>query len=652
MQIGNAIMDGGSMLLNLVKDVEPVKNKKILHVLKFNFDCKRLELQIDCDEEMQEKSALKYLFIGSAPGANSPQWYATTNNPFFHISETIANLENKIDLGKEINNKVHIIKDNFYMDLGSEFKSPKNRYILDFKKFGISERSGIEELEELKEQSLSEKEIKDKLKKIFLKQLDDYLKSKFNLSIKEIALSVILIDDKPLCQSEEYKQAVLKEKSVVETSNRNNSNYCNICGSQKSLTSKFDTELKFYTTNQVIFANNLDPKNYSNNYSMCEDCMNKVLVAEKYMINNLNTRLADFTVYLLPDFVIGEPLNKEDLDNCSVNIKNSFNTVVSFESIENLKSSIEDFISYERENNSFYLLNLLFYKRSQKSTKVQKLIKDVNPSIFIDIGSAINKSFISFKSIFGENFSRAFNLNKVYYLVPIRIKSGELMQYRKLLSFYESIFLKREIKKTVLISSITQSCKALYFKQNGLNVTDRGSKTFNLDDRTAALKLLGTIIDGMMFIKFLEELGCVKEGKAMDTSKLKLEEGMKKHIEEIGYNEQQTSLFLLGNIIGAIGNAQYKRSSDGKKPILNKLNFNGMDKSKLVRLSNEIFNKLRQEKILQYNEMLYGQFKELFDKNRDSWTLNKDENLFYILSGYGYYTNKAIMGERKGNNHE
>jgi len=120
----------------------------------------------------------------------------------------------------------------------------------------------------------------------------------------------------------------------------------------------------------------------------------------------------------------------------------------------------------------------------------------------------------------------------------------------------------------------------------------------------------------------------------------------------MGYNEQQTSLFLLGNIIGAIGNAQYKRSSDGKKPILNKLNFNGMDKSKLVRLSNEIFNKLRQEKILPYNEMIYGKFKELFDKNRDSWNLNKDENLFYILSGYGYCTNKAIMGERKGNNHE
>lgn len=49
--------------------------------------------------------------------------------------------------------------------------------------------------------------------------------------------------------------------------------------------------------------------------------------------------------------------------------------------------------------------------------------------------------------------------------------------------------------------------------------------------------------------------------------------------------------------MGEIGNKEYSRSSEGKKPVLNKLNFGGMDKSRLVRLVNEIFNKLNHKNI-------------------------------------------------------
>lgn len=658
MQIGNAILDEGSMLLNLVKDLEPIKNKKTLHVLKFLFDTNSLKLKLDCNEEMGQDTAKRYLFIGSAPGANSPQWYATTNNTLFHITETIANIESKVDLGEELNNKIKLIKENFYLDLGSEFKSPKNRYILDFQKFGISEKSGLQVLEDAKKKKEGEnqppyqKDIRNYLKKNFQSQLDSYLKNNYGIPLKEIGLYVIYIDGKPLCDYENYKKAILKEKSVGEEQEQNTVNYCSMCGSEKKLTSKFDTELKFYTTNQLIFANNLDIKNYGNNYSLCESCMNKVLVAEKYIMNNLSTRLANFTVYLLPEFVIGQPMNREDLDDCSEVIKNSFNTVVNYESIESLKDAIDDFISYERDNYTFYLLNILFYKKSQKSTKVQKLIKDINPSIFIEIQSAIRKIDDEFKEFFGDEFSRKFSLGKIYYLVPIRVKSGEITEYRKLLSLYEAILLKQEVKKNIIINSINECCKALYFKQACLNVTDNGSKNITLDDKLAASKMIGTIIDGLMFIRFLEKLGCLKEGNTVDVSELILDEEMKKFISDMRYNEQQTSLFLLGNLIGAIGNAQYKRSTEGKKPILNKLNFNGMDKSKLIRLSNEVFDKLVQEKILSYNEVIYSQFKSLFDRNYPKWKLNKDENLFYILSGYGYCTNKAIMNKRGGKDYE
>lgn len=48
----------------------------------------------------------------------------------------------------------------------------------------------------------------------------------------------------------------------------------------------------------------------------------------------------------------------------------------------------------------------------------------------------------------------------------------------------------------------------------------------------------------------------------------------------MGYNEQETAMFLLGYLIGEIGNVQYRKTEEGTKPILNKLNFNGLDRQK------------------------------------------------------------------------
>jgi CRISPR-associated protein Csh1 len=65
-----------------------------------------------------------------------------------------------------------------------------------------------------------------------------------------------------------------------------------------------------------------------------------------------------------------------------------------------------------------------------------------------------------------------------------------------------------------------------------------------------------------------------------------------------------------------------------------------MDFVKVKRLSNEILNKLRQEKILRYTEAIFSAHKMLMGLNEKNWKYNKDENLYYILSGYAYETMK------------
>ena len=62
-------------------------------------------------------------------------------------------------------------------------------------------------------------------------------------------------------------------------------------------------------------------------------------------------------------------------------------------------------------------------------------------------------------------------------------------------------------------------------------------------------------------------------------------------------------------------------------------------------MSNEIFEKLEQYRVLSYNEGIFSVMKLLLDKNRGQWSLTPQENVYYILSGYAYATWGAMRGK-------
>ena len=101
-------------------------------------------------------------------------------------------------------------------------------------------------------------------------------------------------------------------------------------------------------------------------------------------------------------------------------------------------------------------------------------------------------------------------------------------------------------------------------------------------------------------------------------------------------DEQKRALFLLGYLVGEIGSAQ-SGAGHKKKPILNKVNFQGMGTDKLKMLSNDVFEKLKQYDKLQYNENIHSTLKLLMDGNIEQWKLSNQENVFYVLSGYAFF---------------
>jgi CRISPR-associated protein Csh1 len=637
-QIGSALPSDDGSLSNLIQVVEPIRKNKQLNVLKINFDLDNDRLIFDVNEEMDINTSKKYNYIGSASGPNSPQWYVTSTMINYHITETIFNLSNQ-DFSEELNKKIKAVLEQFYY-LVEESMPNKYKYALNIEKFNISNidmRNIYEQVKLEKTKDGAKPKAGDIGKGIIAKlskEIENYLIDNYDMKLSDFGLFTILINGEIIAQNKEYIDRVVESTEPSIKVSKTDKGTCSICASREDVTMDMTkTKIKLYTTNQIIFANNLDKNNYYKNMQMCKSCMTKYLAGENYLQNRLAVKLSTFDVYIIPQFVHGEPLNSVELDRVTDKIVYSFNTVKSFEGIGEMRNEIYNKIAFSNSN-SYFLLNFLFYKSVQASTKVQAFIKDVNPSIFEKMAEATLKSNKDMRKAIGSSLKTYIDLQSVYIMNPIRLSKGSPTQYRSILQTYDSILTGKKLNKRNVIKNIVECTKIIWFNK----------ESYNINPEKTSLEFY--IIRSNMYLKFLEYMGCLKGGEGMSVEGLRVKDELKNYIESMSYTEEQAAMFLLGCLIGEIGNVQYKRNPiDGNKPILNKLNFNGIDKNKIIRLTKDVFNKLNQEKIRHFNETTFFEMKRLLDKNLESWSLNKEDNLFYILSGYSFVTTIPMLKE-------
>lgn len=631
MQLGEAVYKKGD-ISNYLEIVDPMKGKENKYIIKINFDLENEIIKVDALSEMNKDSYKEYNYVGSANSPGEPQWLLTSTILNYHLSETIYNIL-KLDILPSRKEQLEKILDLFFVEIPNE--KEKYKYLLN-----VSKIESIGDVD-ISYDEKDGKSILNEIKKIF----NDYLKREYNISKDHVGLVTIYINDELLATDEEYLKKVIEYKSGA-SAKKSEKGVCAYCKAKKDLVSDINAEIKFYTTNQVIFASEVNEKNYYKNLQLCSNCRDTYLTGEKYLQNNLSTRLNAFSVYIIPQFIYGAPMNKSDLDEFSKKIKDSFKTVTAIKNIDEARRNIKDSITITNRN-SYFLLNFLFYKSAQASTKIQSFIKDVDPSIFDKINSATIKTINLVQSTFGaETHAKSVNLGTVYYMTPVRLTKGNPTRYKEVLQNYDAILTGRRMNKRKLIHSVVDCSAIIRLKKDG----------YNLDPNRERLE--DYMLRANMYIKFLEYLGNIKGGEQLDTSGMKIKEYYKDYIEEMKFDEQQTALFLLGVLIGKIGNKQYRQlntgnsENDGRKPILNKLNYNGIDKRKIIRLTNDVFSRLNQLKIRQYSEDIFYEMNRLLDKNINSWKLDKEENLFYLLSGYSFETMLVMNINKKDNKEE
>lgn len=621
-----------SFVFNLIQ--ENVDPRKLILILNFNLEKNLIETKImelgqvlNGEKVINHKVLEDYLWVGNSKG-NLPQDRLTTNNIEYIFFQTIINLYKKVKDG--------IFKRTLEEILNKFFIKDNDIVFLDISKIEGS-KINIESIKD---------EIKND-KKILKEKFFEILKNKYlDLKEKDIGLYSIEIDGKKPSEISEYLSYI--EEKLVEEPFLDDSfdGVCYVCG-KKDLVTPDTTKLpdKYYITKLITFASNLDKNNFSKNFNLCKDCYKNIIVGSNILRNRLNYNFLGSRAYLIPSFIFPSENFKTIIPSLIEPLNIDFKSVLFLEDFLNFEKKKEELLKYYInyiDNKNYININLLFYERDQQSFKIQKLIKDIPLRRVDELRNAQQNINSIGEKLFGsEERKWILTFNQIYYFFPVRIdKKNRSVGLRKILDFYEAIFLGNKINKEFLIKEFVEMINVYKFER--FNITQIKTPK-NID-----ISMIYSILQTNLLLIMLKNLNLIDGGEVMDKNfdELPLSDEIKNYFKEMKFSEQEASLFLLGYLIGEVGRAQMTGESQ-KKPILEKINFHGMNLNRILILTNEVFEKLDQYKKRQFNEINFAIMKMLLDKNIKNWRLNDIENVYYIMSGYAFNTYKTITHKKE-----
>jgi CRISPR-associated protein Csh1 len=391
---------------------------------------------------------------------------------------------------------------------------------------------------------------------------------------------------------------------------------------------------KIFVTTTINYASEFKESNFSKNYSLSKKSKEVIEYASNYLMKNLKINIAGIPHLLIPEFPFGFDKDVEY-------------EVAQFKKVNDIVFNTKEFssaIEYFKEANdleqSVFWFNYFGFESDKASFKLVNRIKDVNSENLIKLSKLfINNSIKILKK--APKF--VYNLRTIYNIIPV--KNSDISK-NPALDMIDAILENKSIDIYNIFSNFKELALYHYLDRgkvkgsykNIFPQSDPKYFDFNIKDAVNNyLILIKTLLDNNQLINhnFMEGKMEEKPTKAFSA---KEEELFAQH----GYNDQQKAMFYLGRMVNIIGYAQYSKGHE-QKPILQKINFNGMGLREIVKLRSELYEKARQYK--EDISFIDGKFAKLFDYN--NWNLSNYEALFFLLNGYSFF-----MGSKEIENTE
>jgi len=647
-------MGGEDLIAGMVEDLKNVSRnpQEGAYLVKLDFleeEQGQLRLRLDFEEipkdrEKRREFLIRWRYVGNASG-NNPQRFLATDRLHYLTGQVIPNLLRELcnmnEESSELARKLKIIYDKAFS------RSKDGEAVLDPGRLGIAveEESGREEDEQGKKKARERaKEVEGVLVKLVEREL--------GIKKRQVGLWTVLFNGEPLVQAEPYDQVILRYRLAGFEGEDLVPGTCMICGKEKEKVSATAFKrlefFKPYITDKVGFASGVSESGFVYNFLICEECFRSFLVVENYLPQNLNLRVGTLNFLLLPTFVLlsGSPTWREAFLQLLSRLTRKTRALTDLSALiegeKELGRTMEELFEEEGVEDQI-LLNFLFYQKMQGEFRILGLIEDVTPSRISRLLRRSNQlSYEGRRLLGGEVKDWWIDLTRLYYLLPLRER--DRAEHKKLLYLYQGLLRGEPIEYSFLVK---ESLGLVHLYLTG-RFEGTNQRRVNSGDEEWALAT--KLLQFGFFLKLLREEGILRGVRDLPSTgqDVMVDQKMRDYLQFMGYSEPQAALFIMGYLLNEVGKGQYS-SGHKSKPVLDKINCQGMNWSRVLSLANQLFEKLRQyDRFGSHNEALYAEMKRLLDLYRDSkWPLGPEENVFYILSGYAYGVRMAASKEGK-----
>lgn len=378
-----------------------------------------------------------------------------------------------------------------------------------------------------------------------------------------------------------------------------------------------------YQTTLINSAAGFEKNTFSKNYQLDASTIAALDTSISYLKKSkLQIRIAGLTHNIIPQF----PSKSEfDLGYIESRISKNIELLFQTPQLNDFGSDIED------EVGKIYWLNFVAYETDGNYYKITNQIKGVSNLHLNKTAKALKKAGKDLEHlIYSANAEKKFPINfiTIFYLIPTR--KGEKDKKNIALILFKQILENRKIDAKILFKHFTELILCHKYERHDAY----GNMRYNPSEFYYGVK--DAVYKYLALFKALQQLDLLKNHSFMEEkNKQQEKESVGTFFEKMGYNPSQQAMFHLGRVLNSVALAQKKKGYT-KMPVLNKINYNGMERKAIVKLRVDLREKVNQFDLHGFNIGHFDSFTKTFPAQESKWELSPKEAVFFILSGYAY----------------
>lgn len=662
--IGDNMELGNNIFGSIIKSVKKVKENEEPYIVFLVFDLEQEQIYFKLNKKLNENSVYEYFYFGNNSAAES-QYYLTRDDSSmkYFLRSTFSDLYLMLlrynmedcELGKilkQMNEKDLIFlakkKGNGRLNLD------KFSIVVEGKNDSFEQPIAKIKMDEKDKITINDKQYNvDEFIRLFID--DENRNNKFVLIVPKVKLDNG--DEIILSTHGNYLQLVKKVKNLGSSQkvNKGKQNICYICKrKQHGVSSSYSTNFdrtginKIFTTTTINTSPFFNRSNYDNSYSMCGECYQRLKVGEKAISQQFKSRIAGEDAFIIPEGIL-ETFNYKYLNILKRDVDLAFKGSDAKAWVNNIESE------RDLEDINQYSINFIIYRTDGNSVTILETIEDVPTIRFEKVMKVLAECTEKLKP-YTDNIS----IGSIYRLIPVKEnKDRKQVDIGRVLSLYKAILSSERISHKIFYDYATDGLeKGLkqLAKSRIDNYTNMGLVKY-LNDGYEDFFIKKQIFGYITLIKACQKLELLdhtvfksfgKEDNIMDkinTPSDKVNssiDNMEKFLDKQGFDRNEKSMFYLGILINRVAMAQVLKEHR-TKPILKKIQFQGMNQKEVYRLYQDVAEKLRQyDRMTIFSEAIMNRFHYYYGTHRSVWTLDDHANVFYIMAGYSYMVGSKV----------